>query len=180
MKRKRTTKKSQRSEKRAQKLAHRRRILEYYEEGTSFGDPVTHLLYTLAAHLGRETLDFLWFLKNNCRYGIVGLSSHYVYGKCGIVEYTAIAATYKEEVDRLTINTSASTWDLDAIDQEPDRPSTGGITFLEDLQLMLVRHWNLYDSMFHSTYVATKLGVWKERGRQRLTNLLVKMGYIIL
>jgi cell division control protein 45 len=50
------------------------------------------------------------------------------------------------------------------------------IHFIEDFQLVLLRHWNLYDSLFHSTYVATKLGVWKEKGRQRLTNLLVKMG----
>jgi cell division control protein 45 len=32
--------------------------------------------------------------------------------------------------------------------------------------------------MFHSSYVAGKLGVWKERGRKRLTGLLAKMGYV--
>lgn len=29
---------------------------------------------------------------------------------------------------------------------------------------MLYRHWTLYDSMYYSNYVATKLGVWKQRG----------------
>lgn len=42
---------------------------------------------------------------------------------------------------------------------------------------MLFRHWNLYDAMYHSSYVASKLGIWKERGRKRLTGLLAKMGY---
>jgi cell division control protein 45 len=34
--------------------------------------------------------------------------------------------------------------------------------------------------MFHSSYVASKLGIWKERGRKRLTGLLAKMGYVHL
>lgn len=33
------------------------------------------------------------------------------------------------------------------------------------------------DSLYHSTYVATSLGFWKERGRQKLLNLLAKMGF---
>ncbi|XJO78859.1 hypothetical protein BDV3_003236 [Batrachochytrium dendrobatidis] len=51
------------------------------------------------------------------------------------------------------------------------------IHYHEDFRLMLLRHWNMYDSMFHSEYVATKLGIWRSKGRQRLTNLLVKMGF---
>jgi cell division control protein 45 len=48
----------------------------------------------------------------------------------------------------------------------------------QDFRLMLLRHWSLYESMYHSSYVAARLGIWKEKGRRRLTNLLVKMGYI--
>lgn len=33
------------------------------------------------------------------------------------------------------------------------------------------------DSMYHSAYVATSLGVWKEKGRDKLLNLLAKMGF---
>jgi cell division control protein 45 len=32
--------------------------------------------------------------------------------------------------------------------------------------------------MYHSSYVASKLGIWKERGRKRLIGLLAKMGYV--
>ena len=42
---------------------------------------------------------------------------------------------------------------------------------------MLFRHWNLYDAMYHSSYVASKLGIWKERGRKRLSGLLARMGF---
>jgi hypothetical protein len=44
---------------------------------------------------------------------------------------------------------------------------------------MLFRHWTLYDAMYHSSYVASKLGIWKERGRKRLTGLLAKMGFVL-
>ena len=43
---------------------------------------------------------------------------------------------------------------------------------------MMFRHWNLYDAMYHSSYVAGKLGIWKEKGRKRLSGLLAKMGYV--
>ena len=51
------------------------------------------------------------------------------------------------------------------------------VQYHEEFRLMLLTHWSLFESMFHSEYVATKLGIWKEKGRQRLTNLLVKMGF---
>ena len=46
----------------------------------------------------------------------------------------------------------------------------------KELRLMLFRHWSLYDSMFHSHYIASKLGIWRQRGRQKLDNLLAQMG----
>lgn len=42
---------------------------------------------------------------------------------------------------------------------------------------MMYRHWNLYDSMFHSGYVASKMGIWREKGKGRLQGMLAKMGY---
>ena len=32
--------------------------------------------------------------------------------------------------------------------------------------------------MFHSSYVAGKMGIWKEQGRKRLSGLLAKMGWV--
>jgi len=42
---------------------------------------------------------------------------------------------------------------------------------------MLYRHWTLYESMFHSPYVATRLGIWKDTGRKKLHTMLAKVGY---
>lgn len=48
---------------------------------------------------------------------------------------------------------------------------------MNEFRLFQLRHWNLIDSLYHSPYVATSLGIWKEKGRQKLLNLLAKMGF---
>eukprot|EP00954_Amorphochlora_amoebiformis_P005927 467010-Amorphochlora_amoeboformis.AAC.1 len=39
-----------------------------------------------------------------------------------------------------------------------------------------MRHWTLYDSLRHSRYVATRLGIWKKRGMCDLERFLAKLG----
>ncbi len=43
---------------------------------------------------------------------------------------------------------------------------------------MLYRHWTLFDSLFHSDFVSTRLGTWTSEtlGKQKLETLLVTMG----
>jgi cell division control protein 45 len=50
----------------------------------------------------------------------------------------------------------------------------------DEFKFFLHRHWNLYDSMLHSSYVASRLGVWKTNGKKKLGTLLVEMGKKIL
>ena len=40
----------------------------------------------------------------------------------------------------------------------------------------MYRHWNLYDSMYYSTYIASRLGIWKSNGKKKLGTMLVEMG----
>jgi len=39
-----------------------------------------------------------------------------------------------------------------------------------------MRHWSVYDSIIHSRYVAVRLGTWQEKGRDKVDELLVRMG----
>lgn len=41
---------------------------------------------------------------------------------------------------------------------------------------MLYRHWNLFDSMYHSTYLATRLGIWQDAGVSALKQFITRMG----
>lgn len=41
---------------------------------------------------------------------------------------------------------------------------------------MLLRHWNLYDSLCNSNYVVSKLCLWKEQGKKELNKILATIG----
>jgi len=52
----------------------------------------------------------------------------------------------------------------------------GSIMIEQELKLMLMRHWTLYDSMCNSNYMVSKMELWKEQGRKKLNILLATMG----
>ena len=69
------------------------------------------------------------------------------------------------------------------VDEKLDRSrgNTDKITYVtNEFRFFMFRQWSLYDAMLHSRYVAIRLGIWRERGRLRLLNLLAKMGYSYL
>lgn len=39
---------------------------------------------------------------------------------------------------------------------------------VQELRLSLLRHWSLLDAMNYSPYVATRLGLWSQKGRDNL------------
>ena len=45
-----------------------------------------------------------------------------------------------------------------------------------DFRFPLMRHWSVYESIIHSRYVAVRLGTWQDKGRDKVDELLVKMG----
>ena len=111
------------------------------------------------------------------RLAILGLTYQYTTSRISREEYEKYQSIYHDEVARMNPAPAASvTKDGDFKSQHPDDKS---VYASDELRFMLFRHWNLYDSMYHSSYVASKLGIWKERGRKRLTGLLAKMGYVI-
>ena len=47
---------------------------------------------------------------------------------------------------------------------------------MDDFRFPLMRHWTVYDSIIHSRYVATRLQTWQEKGKDKVKELLVRMG----
>ncbi len=91
-------------------------------------------------------------------------------------DYDKFQSVYYDEVARLNPAPPSALGD----DLKAASPDDHSVYASYEFRFMMFRHWNLYDAMYHSSYVASKLGIWKERGRKRLTGLLAKMGFSIL
>ncbi|TFK76580.1 CDC45-like protein [Pluteus cervinus] len=144
------------------------RLNKYYGGGTWHGQSASATIYILANALNMVDNDLLWL-------AIVGLTHHYTTSRASREKYEQYQAMYNDEVARLN----------PPLENEPQHslislsPDDASIRPVEELRFMHFRHWTLYDAMYHSSYVASKLGLWKERGRKRLTGLLAKMGFSI-
>jgi len=75
----------------------------------------------------------------------------------------------------LTGEPSSLAIDFDEDDDHIHRKK-GHIKESKEFQFFLMRHWTLYNSMYYSRYVATKLNVWRLHGSAALKHLLVKWG----
>ncbi|KAH9901089.1 CDC45-like protein [Cubamyces lactineus] len=153
---------------REERAQHEARLIKYYQSGTWHGQSASGTMYILATVLERVDNDLLWL-------AILGLTYQYVTSRISREEYDKYQSIYYDEVARLNPAPPTGLGD-DFKSQNPDDHS---VYASEELRFMMFRHWNLYDAMYHSSYVASKLGIWKERGRKRLTGLLAKMGFSI-
>jgi cell division control protein 45 len=165
---------------------------KYAAIGNSYSEPISSLVYSLAAELGREDNDLLWL-------AIVGVTSLELsgYTSTGMgtsrpkanhlpTNYhkswkaTRSAKTYavlRDEVRRLNPPTGEDAYTTASnYSSTPSSPSDNSIRLSPDPRFLLLRHWSLYDSMLHSPYLAARLHVWKDDGVKRLHKLLAKMG----
>lgn len=171
-----------------QRKQHRSKLDRYHKAGSFYGQSVAGQMYVLATNLQRTDNDALWYVSLcSCilliltlisRLAILGLTYQFTANLIDRERYDSYVKVFANEVARLNINgqdlhqagASASTFITGPTDRSI-RPS-------EELRFMLFRHWNLYDSMFHSGYVAGKLRLWREKGRKNLVGLLAKMGLV--
>ena len=169
-------------------------VSSYYALGTSYSEPISSLLYSLAEDLGREDNDLLW-------YAIVGVSSLELYGRSMTGVGISSASEYggsagwggqrgerirqvlRDEVRRLNTPDQKDT-DREILRGEASgvipttakSPTDTSIRLSPEPRFLLIRHWSLYDSMLHSPYLSARLHIWSDVGRKRLHKLLAKMG----
>lgn len=169
-------------------------LQKYYRMGTSYSEPISSMLYSLASELGREDNDLLWLT-------IVGVSSMELYGRSSAgVAVTArsseskvasgwmgmrgarIRQLLRDEVRRLNPpelgpgNGRALPEAVGIIPTTARSPEDTSIRLSPEPKFLMVRHWSLYDSMLHSPYLFSRLKTWSETGLKRLHKLLAKMG----
>jgi cell division control protein 45 len=127
---------------------------------------VSQSLYLLATLLERADNDLLWL-------AILSITHQYIASKIDRDQYNAYQLLFQDEVARLNHVVLPNGNGGIGSGRDPDDRS---IVRSEELRFMLFRHWNLYDAMLHSGYVAGRMGIWKEKGRKKLQGLLAKMG----
>ena len=117
------------------------------------------LMYSLAADLRKDTNESLWW-------GIIGLTDQYLNSYIGQEQYMSQMRAVVEDVSR-----------LNPVDSKQSA-NIGRIHVVDDFKFYLLRYWTLYDSMYHSEYVACHLQLYNERKNDsnELRTVLAKMG----
>lgn len=133
-------------------------------EQSTHGFTAAGLLYALALQVGINRKDLLW-------YSILGLTDQYVHQRIGGKRYRGDLRFFLEKVRNFESSTSTSM--ASATD---DYNSHNIVVAPQEFVFMLYRHWNLYESMYHTRSVAVKLGVWGHQGRKNLEQWLARMG----
>ncbi|BGP33504.1 DNA replication initiation factor cdc45 [Rhodotorula toruloides] len=154
---------------REQRRAYRAQLAKYEAKGSSYGQSVAGMMYVLAEGLGRADLDAVWL-------AILGLTCQFTNALIDLSTYELLQPLFSTEVARLSsslaalqTHTISSTHSSSSERDRSIRPS-------EELRVCLFRHWNLYDSMFHSAYLGGKMKLWTVEGSKKLSGLLAKMG----
>ena len=136
----------------------RKKLKDYYN-GTWNSTPTASILYAMASQVNRGDNDSLWW-------AIIGLTDQWIHGKLSLDNYGRLSMELGQAVERINPK----------LDELQHRKSKGTIQSEDEYRFVLFRHWSLYESMYHSGYVASKLGTWREKGKKRLANFLAKMG----
>ena len=134
----------------------KKKLESQYSRGTYYGVSSSSIIYQLCKNLNKSNLNVLWA-------NIVSITSHFINQKMGFNKY-------KEQVERLRVDVTSKN-DL----RRKEEIRNYSIQLKQELKFDLLEHWSLYDSMYHSRFVASRLGIWKH-GDKKLKELLLTIG----
>ncbi|KAK1319546.1 hypothetical protein QJS10_CPB04g00617 [Acorus calamus] len=142
---------------------------EYYKLGTFHGKPSGCLMFDLSHSLRKNTSELLWL-------ACVSLTDQFVHERVTNERYQAGVMELEQHVNSLgNLDSVASITFQDGTKIEA--PVSTRISYEDEPRLMLLREWNLFDSMLCSSYIATKLKTWSDNGLKKLKLLLARMGF---
>ncbi|AOW01307.1 CDC45 family [Yarrowia lipolytica] len=144
------------------------KIRAYYQQGTSQSSPASCMLYTLMSLIGETSITRLWL-------AVVGTSSlDSQYPQVFQDSFPMLA----DEVNRVGNEEAAAQMAQNANSEAPvsEKELVTSLKLETDYSLFVLRHWNIYDSMFHTDYIWAKMKLWTEKGRQNFQKMLAIMG----
>ncbi|KAG6612927.1 cell division control protein 45 [Phytophthora cinnamomi] len=142
-------------------MAKRRRreeILRYYR-GSFHGAPAATVAFELAQQVNSSQRDLLWF-------AIVGLTKQFVMEEIDADNYNLMVTKFQDEVLAIDAPTPSSGPGANGEEDRHPGYDDGKINFEEEYRFMCYRHWSLYEAMYYSDYVASKLGLYHDQARR--------------
>ena len=147
----------------------RQKLITEYYEGYYYASPSALVLYTMAHDMGYQTQQLLWL-------ACVGLSCYVEMGYFSQDTFRTIA----QEIDNHYMGQFTSSSGNENFPPQIQTTAGGkivnGLRFAEDLRLTMYRHWSLFQSMWHTPYVYSKLELHRDHGHGTIQKLLVFAG----
>lgn len=137
----------------------RAKILFDYQQFSYYAQPTALLMFDLAWKMSRDSNDLLWW-------AIIGLTEQSILMKSESDQYLLQMGQVRDHVTRLNNRLDADTLAVNCLK----------VAFDKELNLVLYRHWTIYDSLIHSLYTAAKFKIWTLKGKQRLSEFLAELG----
>lgn len=88
-------------------------------------------------------------------------------------------AEKQADIDRMLADKDGSYRDIDLfklVTRETTNQDVGAIVTEKDLKLMLLRHWSLQESIYHSNYVIAQLSLANDPGQNKYRELMARIG----
>jgi len=149
--------------------ARRRRLRGYYQQGNTFAVSTAVMMINLVQQLNKAcTPDILW-------QAILGATDHFTRSRISEALYEELCAAINRE---LPDDNDRSKYTVGEGEDEivVQGAEAGHIMSGLEYRFFMHRHWSLFESMYYSNYVASKLTVWKTLGRVKLQEMLARMG----
>lgn len=149
------------------------RLMSKYNHDNFFGESVAVTFFKLAWKMSKDSNSLLWL-------AIIGVYDQHINDKLEPRSFEDYCSFLQSHVTRLGHMRQERVGALSEIatdggDNAP-RNNSLAIAFVQDLHLVLFRHWSLYESMRHTISICCKLKVWTPRGQKRLLEFFAELG----
>eukprot|EP00045_Choanoeca_perplexa_P000392 m.14340 g.14340 ORF g.14340 m.14340 type:complete len:588 (+) comp10260_c0_seq1:265-2028(+) len=140
----------------------RQRTADYYQN-SEHAAPASVLLWHLVTSKQQDSNKLLWM-------AMVGLVDAYLEDRLSSMDYYRHYQELARDATRLNGHT---------LEDGTVHRGVALSTLKADFRFPVYRHWNLYESMQHSRYVAARLDVWRSNGITSIHDMLAKVGLSI-
>lgn len=135
----------------------KKNLLFDYEEFQYYSRSVSMIIYELAYHLSKSNNYLLWL-------GIIGLTYQLKSDKIS-------EQFFEEEAEKVIRHIARN-----QVSSNHVRGNKWTITWQKELQMHLMRHWTVHDSLWHTPSSVCKFKLWNDKGQKDFYGFLAECG----